>query len=203
MLLNASDKEVRSCLKEMETKALVLGASDTRIVPTGMISIEDDVVEMCRPPLCEEYGRSINCPPNVMSPKEARMWVRGFSAALFFKIDVSPETLFSPKGLDVFRKVYIIASKLETLSEGLGFDHSKGLGAGSCKSVFCGDIPCDALMDKGRCRYPSLARPSMEALGMNVFRLARDVGWEIHAILRKSDPLSISGAMLAGLLLVG
>jgi len=42
----------------------------------------------------------------------------------------------------------------------------------------------------------------MEALGINVFRLVKDVGWEIHAILRKSDPNDIPSAMLAGLLLV-
>lgn len=200
---NISDKEVHSCLQEMEAKAVGLGASDTRIITTGMISIEEDIVEMCKPPLCDGYGQSANCPPNVMSPKEARMWISDFCAALLFKIDVSPEKLFSPEGLYVFKNVYIIASELETLAVGRGFVLSKGLGAGSCKEVFCSDIPCDALTNHGKCRYPSLARPSMEALGINVFRLARDVGWEIHTILRNSNPLAIPEAMLAGLLLIG
>jgi len=88
------------------------------------------------------------------------------------------------------------------LSVGLGYALSKGLAAGSCKTVFCRDIPCEALINERKCRYPSLARPSMEALGINVFRLVKDVGWEIHTILRDSDPKDIPSAMLAGLVLV-
>ncbi|MBW1738424.1 MAG: DUF2284 domain-containing protein [Deltaproteobacteria bacterium] len=203
MVVNITDSEIRDHLQKLKEMAMKLGASDARIVPADMIPIEDQIVEMCREPLCEGYSKSANCPPHVMSPKEARAWVRFYKMALVFKIDVSPELLFSEERFKIFEKVYILCSKLENFSVEQGYVRSKGLAAGSCKSVFCNNIPCEALLDGGKCRYPSLGRPSMEALGINVFRLAKDVGWKIYPILRDSDPKDIPNAMLAGLLLVG
>ena len=194
--------EVNTHLLRLKKKAMALGASDAVIVPANVVPIEDEIIEMCRPPNCEQYGKSANCPPHVMSPEDARQWIRSYHSALIFKIDVSPRVLFSESGLEIFKKIFLISARLEEFSIGQGHAFSKGLAAGSCKTVFCRDIPCDALIKDRKCRYPSLARPSMEALGINVFRLAKEVGWEIHAILRKSDPDDIPSAMLAGLLLV-
>lgn len=56
--------------------------------------------------------------------------------------------------------------------------------------------------EKNECRFPTLARPSMEAVGINVFKLIQDVGWEIYPITRDSDPESIPSGALAGLVLV-
>ena len=196
------DNGVNDHLLRLKKEAIALGASDVRIISADAISIEDEIIEMCRPPYCEQYGKSANCPPHVMTPEDARQWIRPYHSALIFKIDVSPRVLFSKQGLEIFKKIFLISARLEELSVEQGHAFSKGLAAGSCKSVFCRDIPCDALIKGRKCRYPSLARPSMEALGINVFRLAKDVGWEIHAILRKSDPDDIPSAMLAGLLLV-
>ncbi|MBW1705350.1 MAG: DUF2284 domain-containing protein [Deltaproteobacteria bacterium] len=197
-----SANEVNAHLLRLKKEALTLGASDVRIIPADMVPVEDEIIEMCRPPFCEQYGKSANCPPHVMTPEDARQWIRSYNSAVLVKIDVLPGVLFSEQGLEVFRKVFVISARLEELSVGQGHASSKGLAAGSCKAVFCRDIPCDALIKDGKCRCPSLARPSMEALGINVFRLAREVGWEIHAILRKSDPDDIPSAMLAGLVLV-
>jgi predicted metal-binding protein len=188
-------------LLRLKDEALELGASDVRLIPAYKIPIEEEIIDMCKPPHCDQYGKSANCPPHVMTPEDARQWIRPYRSALVFKIDVSPQILFSEQGLEVFKQIFLISAKLEGLSVGQGHALSKGLAAGSCKTVFCRDIPCDALVKGGKCRYPSLARPSMEALGINVFKLAREVGWEIHPILRKSDPDDIPSAMLAGLLL--
>jgi len=47
-----------------------------------------------------------------------------------------------------------------------------------------------------------LARSSMEAVGINDFKLVEGVGWDIYPILKDSDPKTVPKAMLAGLLLV-
>lgn len=180
-----------------------LGASDAKIISTARIPVEDRIVEMCKKPPCECYSMSANCPPHVMKPKEARKWMLSYEMALLFKIEVLPRILFSDEGFDIFRNIYVICSQLERFSYEMGYMRSKGLAAGSCKTVFCRNTPCEALIDGSKCRYPSLARPSMEALGVNVFRLAKDVGWKIYPILRNSNPEDIPNAMLAGLLLVG
>lgn len=187
---------------KLQKRALDLGASDAKIIPVDGILVEDEVVEMCKPHLCKGYGKSANCPPHVMGPGQAREWIEKYETALFFKIDVSPQILLSEDRFETFKSIYMIASKLEVSARDEGFPYAMGLAAGSCKPVFCRGRACDALTDEGECRYPSLARPSMEAVGINVFTLSRDVGWDIHTILKDSNPEAVSKGMLAGLILL-
>ena len=189
-------------LVKLQKKAVELGASDAKIIPVDRIPVEDEVVEMCKAHLCKGYGKSANCPPHVMGPGQAREWIEKYETALFFKLDVSPQVLLSEDRFETFKTVYVIASRLEASAREEGFPLAKGLAAGSCKPVFCKGRTCDALMDEGECRYPSLARPSMEAVGINVFKLSKDAGWDIHIILKDSDPEAVPKGMLAGLLLV-
>jgi hypothetical protein len=42
----------------------------------------------------------------------------------------------------------------------------------------------------------------MEAVGINVFKLSKDAGWDIHLILKASDPDTVPKGMLAGLVLL-
>jgi predicted metal-binding protein len=187
---------------KLHKRALELGASDAKIISAEGIPVEDEVVEMCKAHLCKGYGKSANCPPHVMGPGQARAWIEKYETALFFKIDVSPQVLLSEDRFKTFKSVYMIASKLEASARDEGFPYAVGLAAGSCKPVFCKGRACDALTDEGECRYPSLARPSMEAVGINVFTLSRDVGWDIHTILKDSHPKEVPKGMLAALLLL-
>lgn len=189
-------------LDKLKKAALNFGATDAKIISTDIISIQDDIIELCREPLCEGYGTSIHCPPHAMKPAEFREEIRRYQHALFFKTDVDPEILLSDRRYEAFRSIYEITTQLETICLDEGYSISKGLAAGSCKPVFCMKYECQALIDGTSCRYPSLARPSMEALGINVFKLIEDVGWEIHPITSESDPTSVPGGLLAGLVLV-
>ncbi len=189
-------------LIKLQKKAVEMGAGDAKIISVDRIPVEDEVVEMCKAHLCKGYGKSVNCPPHVMGPGQAREWIEKYERALFFKIDVSPQVLLSEDRFETFKTVYMIASRLEASAIEEGFPLAKGLAAGSCKPVFCKGRACDALMHQGECRYPSLARPSMEALGINVFKLSRDVGWDIYTILKDSDPETVPKGMLAGLILL-
>jgi predicted metal-binding protein len=137
-----------------------------------------------------------------MGPGQAREWIEKYKTALFFKIDVSPQILLSEDRFETFKSVYMIASKLEASARDEGFQLARGLAAGSCKPVFCKGRTCEALTEEGECSYPSLARPSMEAVGINVFTLSRDVGWDIYLILKASDPDTVPKGMLAGLVLL-
>ena len=201
--MDNSDHTPEAIMGLLKEKALEHGASEAEIISPAVIPIQDEIIEMCKPPRCEGYGKSIHCPPNAMKPPASREWVQRFQRALLFKIDTSPKVLLSEEGLEVFRKIYRIASKLEKQAMDEGYPSSKGLAAGSCKAVFCRDKPCKALDDKDTCRFPALARPSMEALGINVFELVKKVGWEIHAMGRDSNPEEVPSAMLVGLVLVG
>jgi predicted metal-binding protein len=186
----------------LQQEALLLGASDAYVVRAADVPVEDAVVEMCRPPACDSYGTCANCPPFVMTPAEARALISRFDKAVFFKIDVEPGLLFSDEQFSPFGEIFRIVSRLEQRARELEWKHAAGLGAGSCKPVLCPDIPCAVLTGEGKCRFPGFARPSMEALGVNVFRLAESVHWPMYQIIRASDPEEIPSAMLAGMVLV-
>lgn len=190
-------------LRKLKTKAQDLGASDAKIIATNEIPIEDEIIDLCQEPLCESYGQSIYCPPHVMKPQKFRELLTEYENAIIFKIQVSSEILLSKERFNEFRKIYEIAAQLTALAIAAGCSKSKGLAAGSCKPVYCPEYQCQALIDGETCRYPDKARPSMEAVGINVFKLVKEVGWEIHKITENSDPESVPDGILAGLVLIG
>jgi predicted metal-binding protein len=152
--------------------------------------------------MCGSYAKSANCPPYAMKPVETRNLVSQFSKALVFKTDVASEILISEKQYSAFKVIYQIAAKLEAHAINSGYKTARGLAAGSCLPVFCKDKRCQVIEADKACRFPTLARPSMEAVGMNVFKLIQDVGWEIQPITKNTDPAFIPSGVLAGLVLV-
>lgn len=185
------------------TSARNLGVSDAKIISTNAIPIENEIIDFCKDPLCESYGKSFYCPPYAMKPQELKAIIKGYDNALIFKIDVSSKVLLSKARFDEFRKIFDIAAHLEASAIEAGFNKSRGFAAGSCKPVFCPEYQCQALVNGKTCRYSDKARPSMEAVGINVFKLIRNVGWEIHKITEDSDPESLRSGVLAGIVLIG
>ncbi len=190
-------------LEKLKASALYLGGSDAKIILTEKIPIEDEIIDFCRDPLCESYGQSFYCPPYAMKPKELKTIIADYDNALVFKIDVASKILLSKARFNEFRKIYEIAAHLEAAAIEIGFSRSMGFAAGSCKPVFCSEYQCQALVNGKTCRFSDIARPSMEAVGINVFKLARSVGWEIHKITEASDPESLRKGILVGIVLVG
>lgn len=188
--------------ESLETRARGLGASRAVVVSVSRIPVEEAVAALCRRPRCPGYGQSANCPPHTLTPEMARPWIRSFDRALVFKKDVPPAQLLSETRNERFREIYETAVALEAWAEAKWGFSAAALAAGSCKPVFCPDRPCASLTPSGTCRFPHLARPSMEALGINVFALARSVGWRIHFIGRDTDPAAVPSAMLAGMVLL-
>jgi predicted metal-binding protein len=196
------DQKLAKFLAELKKKALESGANDATIIDAKMISIEDEIITFCQNPRCGSYAKSANCPPYAMQPVETRKLVSQFSKALLFKTDVEPEILMSELQHSAFKVIFQIAARLETHAIQSGYKHAQGLAAGSCLPVFCKGKTCRVIEGDKECRYPTLARPSMEAVGMNVFKLIQKVGWEIYPITRDSDPDSMPKGVLAGLVLV-
>ncbi|MEJ2657618.1 MAG: DUF2284 domain-containing protein [Desulfobacterales bacterium] len=189
-------------LDTLKQKALELGASDATIISKEMIVVENEIIDCCKNPLCESFGKSLHCPPHAMKPERFREFLSHCEKAVIFKNDVSPKILLSNERFNEFRKIYEIATGLEQFSKAAGFSQSKGLAAGSCKPVFCPGLQCQALMDGNTCRYPNIARPAMEAVGIHVFKLVEKVGWKINKITENSDPESVKNGILVGMVLV-
>jgi predicted metal-binding protein len=195
--------KIESFLDTLKKSAFYLGATDARIIPATLIPIEDQILELCRNPICENYRNCANCPPLVMHPRQFRDLVSRFERALIFKLDVSPKVLLSEACTEVFKRIYEMTIHLEDLAVKAGYTGSKGYAASSCKSVFCKDVQCQALKEGTPCRYPSLVRPSIQAVGVNVFKLVEEIGWKIYPITKDIDPSDVPSGMVAGLVLAG
>ena len=183
-------------------KAIDLGADDAAIIPVDMILVEDRIVEFCKAPLCESYGNCAHCPPHAISPARMRQRLASYRQGLVFKLHAPTAILQTEEQFSAFRKVFEITAELEKFARSVGFGRAMGLAAGSCKSVFCKNVSCRLLESGTDCRHPSLARPSMEATGIHVFKLIQDLGWEIQRISQATDPDIVPLGTLAAMLIL-
>ena len=184
----------------LKKKAITLGATDAKVISVKSIPVDPRIIELCKTPGCEGFGQCANCPPHVMDAKMAARWITSFDRGLVIKLDLLPSQIMDSDYLIHFRKMFMMVTALERIAKQRGFGGATALGAGSCKPVFCPEKPCAVLKGKD-CSYAHLARPSLEAIGINVFQLCRTLGWSIHKILRDTDPKTIPSASLVGLVL--
>lgn len=187
--------------------ALSEGAVDARVISAGDIAIDDRVPVKCRIPQCSVYGQSYNCPPNTMSADETRRLVAHYQWAVTFKVDVSPDVIVWEQATaaarsKAYRSVTLIANAVESAAFYDGHYFSVGFGAGSCKTAFCREVECLALKGE-ECRFSLRARPSMEAVGMDVFKMAVGLGWDVYPVGSGAESASVTMGMMMGLVLVG
>jgi predicted metal-binding protein len=101
-----------------------------------------------------------------------------------------------------FQSIYKIVKSIESMAFYHGHYLAFGLGAGSCRRTFCGrHETCSALEGKS-CRFGLLARPSMEAVGINVYKMTAEAGWDIYPIGSHADAKETPKAVLAGIVVV-
>ncbi len=186
------------------TRALELGASDARIVSTEIVSVEDHFPDLCKPPQCDGYGLSANCPPHVMSPASFRSLLGRHRHALVFKVDCPMEIMLDEDQRDdVNRLVQDIAAKVETLAVESGFAGARGLAFGSCKRIFCGRFEtCRVISGDGTCRNPDRSRPSMSGLGVNFNKLNAALGWNARATAEASGLAGEPMTTVTGMVLI-
>lgn len=124
---------------------------------------------------CSEYGQCLTCPPYSPTPETTRKMLDEYSSAILLHCDK-------------WKLIRKIAQALEL----------KVFLAGHYKAFafLCG--PCDmckncavARLKKGKpaaCRHPDLARPSMEAAGIDVFATARAARLPIEVVPSTDSP---------------
>lgn len=93
-------------------------------------------------------------------------------------------------------------AELESMAFYDGYYLATAFGAGSCKEVLCAKFPNCLVLQGKKCRRPYFARPSMEAVGFDAFRMAAKVGWEVYPIGSSCHPADIPHGTLMGLVLV-
>ena len=85
---------------------------------------------------------------------------------------------FNPNKL----KLHHIVNKVEAKAFSMGYRFSAGFIAGSCR--LC--ARCVTVDSDEPCRHPFMARPSMEAMGIDVFQTAMNAGLPFDIPPKKS-----------------
>lgn len=207
-----SEESLKRDLERYRDIALEVGASACEIIPADWVSVDERVRLKCFVPRCFRAGESPNCPPYTPGVDEVRRALGKYRWAVLFKIDIEPlsDYLISQSRtpeqrrqvLYYHRKTNDVVCHLEGLAFRDGYCLAMGFGGGSCKDYLCNGMVCQFL-DSGRCRAPLKARPSMEAMGINVLELVNKVGWQVYPIAyAEDDPGSIPCAISVGIVFV-
>jgi predicted metal-binding protein len=176
--------------------AKALGVIDAAAFQADGVVVDERVRLKCQVPVCDDYGLNLKCPPTVMRVQEFREALAKYtwavliqihapiSAAMRVEIDHASDVagLYkSPKFMESYRESFIpaqqklhrIVHKIEAQAFTLGYRFAVGFIGGTCK--LCSQ--CVASSDSQEpCRHPYLARPSMEAVGIDVFATAKNAG---------------------------
>ena len=197
--MNENNKKLKALIQDAQQS----GASEAKIISARDIVVDHHLADMCREPRCENYGLSKSCPPHVSGPTVFKQALEKFSQAVFFKIDVPSEILYSGERREVFQLLHEIASGIETSAVKMGFVDARAYAGGSCKKIFCHDHgECLALSEKGKCRNPQHARPSMSGFGVNVAKLFKTAGWKMNWTAHDTDSTETPMANVCGLVLI-
>ena len=132
---------------------------------------------------CSNYGNSLCCPPYIPPPEETIKLMKEFKHAVLvgFK-GVTQDILKHHRNMN--KAIY----KIEKDAFFKGFVKAVGLAAGTC--LLCKkciiqeeemkEVPADVA--RRYCRHKNKARPSLEAVGIDVFKTVENAGLELEVI---------------------
>ncbi|OPY34487.1 MAG: hypothetical protein A4E32_00215 [Methanomassiliicoccales archaeon PtaU1.Bin124] len=199
--MSATPKDLRA----LTSKAEEMGASKASTILASSVIMDPRVELKCRIPLCPNYGRSLTCPPNVIGPERFALALGRYSHAVlvqkrydqkemmamlattpYQELESSPEYLGRMRGM--FKDFAAIMSGLEGEAMRMGYRFAAALVGGPC-------CQCDECASPGqKCRHPFQARPSMEAMGIDVIATAASAQMAIEYPAR--DYATLTGLLL-------
>jgi predicted metal-binding protein len=205
--LDMQESHLPQDMEKYVAKALEMGATRAKIIKVTEIPVDERVTLKCRIPRCFGYGSGAHCPPNTLTPTELRELLQKYHLAVFFIKDVPPEVIVrdkttSKERVAAYQEVYKIVSALESQAFYDGHYLAFGFAAGSCRHTFCYQQDNCQAMEGKRCRFSLIARPSMEAVGIDVFRIVATAGWDIYPIGSGAKPQNVAKGTLAGIVIV-
>ncbi|MFW6176493.1 MAG: DUF2284 domain-containing protein [Thermoplasmatota archaeon] len=204
---NISPQDLIHDLKKYRDKVIEGDADDAKIIDTDDVIVDMRVRGKCHY-ACEEYNTNMNCPPHVFSIEQTKRLINNYLFAILLNFKVPSDIIageLSEEQAKELRKYgvkrYQIIGKLEREAFDDGYPLSLGFAGGPCSTYLCPNQDCQAL-EEGKCRHPLLARPSMEAMGMDVYRLAAEVGWDIYPIGGHTNPDEIPHGTFVGIVFI-
>ena len=187
--MKETPKEIN--LKELCDFAFEKGATMAKVIDAKLIVVDERVQMKCRYPPCLYYGANLMCPPYTPSAKEFREYVAKFKSAIIVQIETPIEDeiqkriktkganlkelvkdkklLEQTSSMEGWKKLDKVVTAVEREALNKGYYLSLGLTAGTCRL-------CNTCDLKWPCKHPWEARPSMEAVGIDVHKTAKNAG---------------------------
>ena len=162
-------------LKPFIEIAVEMGANDAKVIKASTVRCEPWVRLKCQFG-CAGYNKRLMCPPFTPTPEETARVISCYRRAI----------LIHSKDNDIVNE---IVPRLERKIFLSGYYKALGLGSGPC-------YLCDRCNTKARCKYPDLARPAMEACGIDVFSTARTNGFHIEVVRSRKQKGDYFGVIL-------
>ncbi len=162
-------------------RAVALGATDAKVIKATDIFVAEWVRLKCQFG-CDGYGQCLTCPPYSPTPETTRKVLAEYEWAILIHV-------ISDKAKGDWTRISSIIPKLEREIFLSGYYAALGFASGPCSY-------CTAACNIKECKHPDLARPSMEAAGMNVYATARKAGFPINVVQKESDPQNYYGVVL-------
>lgn len=172
-------KKILSDLKEK-------GASAVKLIEVADITVDERVRLKCQVPLCDSYRKNLMCPPYVPTVQEFRDALVRYSVAILLQVSAE---LGKANPVAPSEEIYLPAKKLHKLVNigekeafAAGFRFATGFIGGCCR--LCNE--CVAADGGMKCRFPFSARPSMEAMGIDVLATVEKAGLPVTFPLRNT-----------------
>jgi len=205
--LSISGNKLQGDLMMYREKAMELGATKAEIIKASDIPVDERVTLKCQIPRCFGYGTGANCPPHTLKPAELREILKRYQWALFFIKDVPSRVIVRDRDtieerVAAYQDVFKIVNSIESMAFYDGHYLAVGFAAGSCRHTFCGQEKTCQAMAGERCRFSLRSRPSMEAVGIDVYRMVARAGWDIYPIGCNARAEEVAKGTLAGIVIV-
>ncbi len=182
-------------LSELCDKAASYGASKAMPIPVSYVVMDPRVSLKCQIPRCVHYGRNLMCPPSCVKPDEFARSLERYEFAILVQAKIIADLASVERRLGATslvevindedyrrqlrtstRSFEMILSKLERDALMMGHRFALALSGGACS--LCDE--CVGISSGEPCRHPFEARPSMEAVGIDVVRTAENSGVTIE-----------------------
>ena len=166
----------RNQLGKFRKGARDMGALEAKVIDAKTVVTAPWVRLKCRFG-CGGYGSTLTCPPYSPSPEQTQSVVDCFEKAILIHGDEHTDTSRIAAALE--RELFLA-----------GYYKAFAFGAGPCRAC----RSCDVTQP---CKKPTVARPSMEAAGIDVFATARNNGFPIDVLTSEDCEANYFGLLLA------
>ncbi len=168
--------------RELAAFAEEKGAYRARGFAARDVVLDPRVRLKCQIPLCPHFGRSLTCPPNAPSLDAFGAALARYRAAVLVqtRAPLGPNAFQGPalKAVeDAAVALHGLVAEVERKAMASGFPFALGLIGGHCR--LCAE--CVGQGSGAACRRPFEARPSLEAVGVDVVETSARAGLPIRA----------------------